>query len=150
MTTKKSTTKTAKTPRPRHRKPAITVSLPSSIETGGAAQQTAAHLPKPSAAMVHDLAGFAMLALPVPLRGLIGGTALLNSARELEDQELLLIVRDKGVVAYVHLQLIVKELETPVESWGTGRMMLKDISGKTPPPKAGGPKPLPEKRSHGK
>ena len=57
--------------------------------------------------MVYDFVGFALIALPAQLRPLLGDKNMVSNSLEIEDQELLFIVREKGVVAYVHLPFLV-------------------------------------------
>ncbi len=83
---------------------------------------------EPSAAMVHDLVGFALIALPAQLRPLLGDENMVNNSLEIEDQELLVIVREKGVVAYVHLPFIVKEMEPEGSSALKNGLVLKDVT----------------------
>jgi hypothetical protein len=82
----------------------------------------------PAAAMVHDLVGFALLALPAGLRPLIGDDALRSNALELENLEVLVIVRETGVVAYVHLPILVMEMEGSNQKLNEGGMVLKVVS----------------------
>ncbi len=86
---------------------------------------------EPSAAMVHDLAGFALIALPAELRALLGDEDMVKNALEVQAQELLVIVREKGVLAYVHLPFIVKEMEPKGSNEDKGGLVLKDITAAT-------------------
>ncbi len=132
MTDKKSTTPTKTTAQPSKKKALVTVSLPSEQVSPKALKLENAKSQKVSPAVVHDVAGIAILGLPASLRSLVGDDSLVSMASELEAQELLLIVRENGVVAYVHLELFVKELEDPETFAHQGRMILKDITPKTP------------------
>jgi hypothetical protein len=84
----------------------------------------------PASAMVHDLVGFALLALPAGLQPLIGDDALRSNALELENLEVLVIVRETGVVAYVHLPILVMEMEGSNQKLNEGGMVLKVISAR--------------------
>lgn len=80
-------------------------------------------------AVVHDLVGAALLILPKELRNLIGDPLLQSNAQELQSQEVLVIVREKGVVAYVHLPIVVMEMDcTAADIAGTGTT-LRPITG---------------------
>lgn len=83
---------------------------------------------EPSAAMVHDLVGFALIALPAELRSLLGDEHMVSNSLEIEDQELLVIVREKGVVAYVHLPFLVKEMESENSDSRKDGLVLKDVT----------------------
>jgi len=83
---------------------------------------------EPSTAAVHDLVGVAVLAITPELRMLLGDTDLLSNALELQSQEIQVIVRERGVVAYVHLPIIVKEMERPATDLHSG-MVLHEITG---------------------
>jgi hypothetical protein len=83
---------------------------------------------EPSAAMVHDLVGFALIALPAELRALLGDENMVSNSLEIEDQELLVIVREKGVVAYVHLPFLVKEMEFENSASRKDGLVLKDVT----------------------
>ena len=78
--------------------------------------------------MVHDLVGFALIALPAELRPLLGDENMVSNSLELEDQELLVIVREKGVVAYVHLPFLVKEMESENTASRKDGLVLKDVT----------------------
>ena len=82
----------------------------------------------PSPAVVHDFLGVALLMLPAGLRPVLGPKHLLSNALELETQEILVIVREAGTVAYLHLPILVMEMEQPGASVGQG-MVLHDITG---------------------
>lgn len=88
---------------------------------------TGSRLGEASVAAVHDLVGIALLIVPPELRAALGDKDLLSGALELETQEILVIVREANVVAYVHLPIIVKELEYPAAGLQDG-MVLKDIT----------------------
>lgn len=85
-------------------------------------------LGEPSAAMVYDFVGFALIALPAQLRPLLGDKNMVSNSLEIEDQELLVIVREKGVVAYVHLPFLVKEMEPEDSSAHKDGLVLKDVT----------------------
>jgi hypothetical protein len=82
----------------------------------------------PSAAMVHDFVGAAMLMLPAGLRTALGDKHLVSNALELETQEILVIIREEGTLAYVHLPILVKEMEEP-GTWRGEGLVLLDITG---------------------
>ena len=84
---------------------------------------------KTSTATVHDLVGVAILVLPPGARAALGDQYLLTSALELETQEIVVIAREEGVVAYIHLPIVVKEMEYPSTELKSG-MVLHDITGK--------------------
>lgn len=95
-------------------------------------------LAEPQLAIVQDLTGFAVLAMPPELRKLIGHGTLVSDAQDLESQELLLIVRQAGLVAYVHLPFVVKEMEASALPLRPGRgVVLKDVTGSPPQTNAG-------------
>lgn len=81
------------------------------------------------AATVHDLVGAALLILPKELRDLLGEPLLQSNAQELESQEVLVIVREEGVVAYVHLPIVVMEMQgKAADLAGTGTT-LRPVTG---------------------
>lgn len=90
---------------------------------------------EPEAATVHDCVGAALLMLPANLRTILGDKDLHSNALELETKELLVIVREAGVVAYVHLPILVKEFQAPATGLSDGVVLL-DITG-SPPHKGG-------------
>lgn len=111
-------------------------------------------------AVVQDFVGAALLMLPPALRTFLGDAALVASAFELATQEILVIVREEGTVAYVHLPILVMEMEKSGAGLREG-LTLRDITGtlgkattaqagqaktrtKTKAPKAGA---TPQKRS---
>jgi hypothetical protein len=53
---------------------------------------------------------------------------MVSNSLEIEDQELLVIVREKGVVAYVHLPFLVKEMEFENSSAHKDGLVLKDVT----------------------
>jgi len=83
----------------------------------------------PAPAMVHDLVGAAILILPKELRSLIGDQALQTNAQELQDREVVVIVREPGVVAYVHLPIIAMEMEGAAMDLAEGGTKLTSITG---------------------
>lgn len=83
----------------------------------------------PTPALVHDLVGAAFLILPKTLRDLIGDKALQANAQELQDREILVIVREPGVVAYVHLPIIAMEMEGNLGALDKGGLTLHAITG---------------------
>ena len=85
--------------------------------------------PEPTQAMVHDLVGAALLFLPKTLRELIGDQALQANAQELQDREILVIVREPGVVAYVHLPIIAMEMDGDLGALNKGGLTLHAITG---------------------
>ncbi len=82
----------------------------------------------PNPAVVHDFLGVALLMLPAGLRPVLGPKHLLSNALELETQEILVIVREAGMVAYLHLPILVMEMEQPGASLGGG-LVLRDVTG---------------------
>jgi len=78
--------------------------------------------------MVHDLVGVAILILPKELRALIGGPLLKSNAQELQAREVLVIVREPGVVAYVHLPIIAMEMEGKALDFANGGTTLHAIT----------------------
>jgi hypothetical protein len=91
---------------------------------------------EPELATVHECVGAALLMLPSNLRTILGDKDLRSNALELETKEIWVIVREAGVVAYVHLPIIVKELEAPATALSDGVVLL-DITGS--PPNTGEP-----------
>ena len=85
--------------------------------------------PEPTPAMVHDLVGAAILILPKTLRELIGDQALQANAQELQEREILVIVREPGVVAYVHLPIIAMEMDGNLGALDKGGLTLHAITG---------------------
>ena len=79
--------------------------------------------------MVNDLVGAAFLILPKTLRELIGDQALRANAQELQDREILVIVREPGVVAYVHMPIIAMEMDGQVDALAKGGLTLHAITG---------------------
>jgi hypothetical protein len=93
-------------------------------------------------AMVHDLQGFALIALPSQLRPLLGDAALFSNAQEIAELSVTCIVRETGLVVYVQLPVLVKEIEDPSFDLKRGGMTLRDITH----PDAGQPKPRRSKK----
>ena len=83
----------------------------------------------PTPALVHDLVGAAFLIVPKTLRDLIGDKALQANAQELQDKEILVIVREPGVVAYVHLPIIALEMDGNLDALDKGGLTLHAITG---------------------
>lgn len=81
-----------------------------------------------SPAMVHDLSGFALIGLPPQLRSLLGDEALCRNALEIQSLVITAIVREIGVVVYVDLPVIVKEIERPGDAQTRSGMVLNDIT----------------------
>lgn len=79
--------------------------------------------------MVHDVVGAAFIILPRELRALIGDQALQANAQELQDREVLVIVREPGVVAYAHLPIIAMEMEGTALDLAGGGTTLRAITG---------------------
>lgn len=84
-------------------------------------------VPKPQAAVVHELTGFALLALPPGLRTILGDAQLVSNTLELQALQITAIVRETGVVVYVNLPVVVKEMETTEFNLTKGSMTLRDI-----------------------
>src|SRR3990167_6054761 len=82
----------------------------------------------PTSAMVHDLVGAAFIILPRELRALIGDQALQANAQELQEREVLVIVREPGVVAYAHLPIIAMEMEGTALDIAEGGTTLRPIT----------------------
>lgn len=82
----------------------------------------------PTPAMVHDLSGFALIGLPPELRAILGDEALRSNALEIENLVITAIVREPGVVVYVNLPVMVKEIERPGDAQTRGGMVLNDIT----------------------
>jgi hypothetical protein len=99
------------------------------IATGSAGLNDPAQAAVANMATVHDLVGVAVLILPPDVRTALGDQNLLTTALELETQEILVIAREEGVVAYIHLPIVVKEMELPATELKSG-MVLHDITGK--------------------
>lgn len=79
--------------------------------------------------MVHDLVGAAFLILPRELRALIGDQALQANSQDLQDREVLVIVREPGVVAYAHLPIIAMEMEGTASDLAGRGTTLRPITG---------------------
>lgn len=94
----------------------------------GTPSHTGFRIGEASIATVQDFVGIAVLMLPAELRAALGDKDLLSNALELETQEILVIVREADVVTYVHLPILVKELEYPATTLSDG-VVLKDITG---------------------
>jgi hypothetical protein len=86
---------------------------------------------EPEVATVHECVGAALLMLPANLRKILGDKNLHSNAFELETKEIWVIVREAGVVAYIHLPIIVKELQAPATGMRDGVVLL-DITGSPP------------------
>ena len=95
------------------------------------AVQDAIGFGEPEVAIVHECVGAALLMLPANLREILGDKDLRSNALELETKEIWVIVREAGVVAYIHLPIIVKELKAPATGMRDGVVLL-DITGSTP------------------
>ena len=95
------------------------------------AVQDASGFGEPQVATVHECVGAALLMLPANLRAILGDKDLRSNALELETKEIWVIVREAGVVAYIHLPIIVKELEAPATGMRDGVVLL-DITGSPP------------------
>jgi hypothetical protein len=88
---------------------------------------TDTEVPKPQTAVVHDLTGFALLALPPRLRTILGDAQLVSNTLELAALQITAIVRETGVVVYLNLPVTVMEMETPGFNLTKGSMTLRDI-----------------------
>ena len=84
---------------------------------------------EPDTATVHDLVGVAVLVLPPDVRAALGNQYTLDCALELETQDLVVIAREDGVVAYIRLPIVVKEMDYAASELKSG-MVLHDITGK--------------------
>lgn len=82
---------------------------------------------KPQTAVVHDLTGFALLALPPGLRTILGDALLVSNTLELAALQITTIVRETGVVVYLNLPVTVMEMEKPGFNLTKGSMTLRDI-----------------------
>lgn len=80
-------------------------------------------------AQVHDLVGAAMLILPKEIKDLLGKDLLQSNALEVELSEVLLIVREPGVVVYVHLPMIAMEMDGSLLDLADGKVTLKALNG---------------------
>ncbi len=107
-------------------KPTVPDPVATTLVTGSA---LSSEQEKSSTATVHDLVGVAILVVPPGARAALGEQYLLTSALELETKEIVVIAREEGVVAYIHLPIIVKEMKYPSTELQTG-MVLHDITGK--------------------
>lgn len=85
--------------------------------------------PEPPTATVHDLVGAAMLMLPKELRLVLGEKLLQSNAQDLESRKVLVIVREPGVVAYVHLPIVVMEMTGDTLDLSNGGTTLRAITG---------------------
>ena len=111
-------------------KPISTSTFPANVATTLVTGSSNAGEPgKSSTATVHDLVGVAILVVPPGARAALGEQYLLTSALELETKDIVVIAREEGVVAYIHLPIIVKEMKYPSTELQTG-MVLHDITGK--------------------
>ena len=84
-------------------------------------------VPKPQNAVVHELTGFALLALPPGLRTILGDALLVSNTLELEALQITAIVRETGVVVYLNLPVVVKEMEKSGFNLTKGSLTLRDI-----------------------
>lgn len=84
-------------------------------------------VPKPQAAVVHELTGFALLALPPGLRTILNDAQLISNTLELEALQITAIVRETGVVVYVNLPVTVMEMEKSGFNLSKGSMTLRNI-----------------------
>ncbi len=89
--------------------------------------QATTELSEPQAAVVHELTGFALLALPPGLRTILGDAQLVSNTLELQALQITAIVRETGVVVYVSLPVTVMEMERPGFNLTKGSMTLRDI-----------------------
>ena len=88
---------------------------------------TDTEVPKPQTAVVHDLTGFALLALPPGLRTILSNAHLVSNSLELRALQITAIVRETGVVVYVSLPVTVMEMERPGFNLTKGSLTLRDI-----------------------
>ncbi len=88
---------------------------------------TDTEVPKPQASVIHELTGFALLALPPGLRTILGDALLVSNSLELQALEITAIMRETGVVVYVNLPVTVMEMEKPGFNLAKGSMTLRDI-----------------------
>jgi hypothetical protein len=126
--TAKKTTPTSQSTVPAKIATTIATGSPLSAQQPDNEACTGARLGEASTADVHDFVGVAILIVPPALRAVLGDKHLLSNALELQDREVLVIVREAGVVAYVHLPIIVKEMECTGGELHDG-MVLRDITG---------------------
>lgn len=80
-------------------------------------------------AQVYDFVGAAMLLLPKELKDLLGQDLLRSNALEADLSEVLLIVREPGVAAYVHLPMIAMEMDGTALDLADGKVTLKAVNG---------------------
>ena len=111
-------------------KPYSTSTFPANVATTLVTGSSNGREPgKSSTPTVHDLVGVAILVVPPGARAALGDQYLLTSALELETKNIVVITREEGVVAYIHLPIIVKEMKYPSTELQTG-MVMHDITGK--------------------
>jgi hypothetical protein len=127
MTSRKTHSISKPTPKPAS-KPEKPSRVATTIATGSTDPNDPGQAGTPATATVHDLVGLAVLILPPDVRVALGEQYLLGSALELESQEIVVIARENGVVAYIRLPIVVKEMEYPGSELRNG-MVLHDITG---------------------
>jgi hypothetical protein len=128
MTSRKTHSNSKPTSKP-NSKPANPSRVATTIATGSTDPNDPGQTGTSGTATVHDLVGVAVLILPPDVRAALGEQYLLGNALELETKEILVIARENGVVAYIRLPIVVKEMEYPGPELRNG-MVLHDITGK--------------------
>lgn len=115
--------------------PAAPASVATTIATGSTGPGVPDKAGAASTAAVHDMVGVALLILPSDVRAAIGDQHLLSNTLELQSKEIVVIVREEGLVAYIRLPIVVKAMEQPDTELRSG-MVLHDITGAPAPQEA--------------
>lgn len=113
---------------PSSSKPAAPASVATTIATGSTGPGVPDKAGAASTAAVHDMVGVALLILPSDVRAALGDQHLLSNTLELQSKEIVVIVREEGLVAYIRLPIVVKAMEQPDTELRSG-MVLHDITG---------------------
>lgn len=108
--------------------PAAPASVATTIATGSTGPGVPDKAGAAGTAAVHDMVGVALLILPSDVRAAIGDQHLLSNTLELQSKEIVVIVREEGLVAYIRLPIVVKAMEQPDTELRSG-MVLHDITG---------------------
>ena len=72
---------------------------------------------QPHLVRIHDLTSFAVIFVPKELRALIGDEAFEGHLQNLDNQKLLLVIREPHDVVYIRVPIMAQELSTNTQAF---------------------------------
>ena len=72
---------------------------------------------QPNQVRIHDLTSFAVIFVPKALRALIGDEAFESNLQNLDNQKLLLVIREPHDVVYIRVPIMAQELSTNTQAF---------------------------------